>query len=890
MPFGTLWEPWARACRHALGEVATDEVRTAWYELHLQQCAHWGIRAAHAHFQQHPPSASGVAGYRQWVCNLLESGCDSLFDEFPVLARMLSLATRHAVAAGEEFALRLAADRGVLCDRLGIAPEDPVAGLWAVGDQHHLGRQVLLVRFGSGARLIYKPRPVTPELAMAAVASHVARHGGIDCEITPRMVAGEAHGWSEFVTTVAPRDIEELRTFSRRAGAATAIAHATSTHDLHLENVIVAGDRPVLVDLECIATAPLRSASEALPGRRVITESVLSSYLLPLPERDEALAVDICGLTGTDRQLSGSFGRSWTRLGTTEMAVEPQLQRSTSSAARPAPSSLPLLDIAAFCSGLEVAARAISAHGLGVDAGTTWTNRVVLCDTQSYAVILQQAFEPDNLRDGLSFSIAIDAISGRGYEDDAESWLAELAVAERASLERLDVPMAHGEWRTTDVAVDGVVARNALTHTGQRQIEQNLADLAADRLHLQLGIARVALEGRLGQQRVAAVSAVPASACRPAGGPSADGQVLDTCTAIGDGLLATMVALADGTVEWFAPTHRGERLAPTMGGSGLYNGAAGCALYLAALARHTGRGDFADAALRVFDRRPRDDDPTLGDGQVGWAYAAAVSGVVLDDHELVESAVAAARSALSSVDLARDIDVMAGQTGIALAAASVAVMAGDETLAGEVATLACNARKEWMERVQLNWVEANRLHRLGVAHGITGTSLAVARVLAAADDAGLREWLHELVAEENARIERRDGVPSRVSSDAERRPDTTWCWGVTGFAGARTVVAECLGTPEAHRFIDRAREILTSSQGLLHRLCCGSAGWLAELPADRRSALVSELVAAHGAHLLEERSSYQSPSLFRGTAGVGYQLLRSLDPMLPDLLTFAPAR
>lgn len=895
MPFAALWEPWADVCQAQLAtqDVLGADVSAAWRELHLQQCAHWGIRAAHAHFLAQPPAAAGAGGYRDWARELLAAGYEPLFETYPVLARMLAVATRHATAAGREFAARLSADRDAIEHELGIVATDPVTRLRAMGDQHESGRQVLLVEFAGGARLIYKPRSIGPEKTMASVVAHVREHGGIDVEITPRMVAREHYGWSEFVETRAAGDAAELAAYSRRAGATVAIAYATATHDLHLENVIVAGDRPVLVDLECIASAPLRWLDEGRPARMAIAESVLSTYLLPLPESDDALAVDICGLTGSDRQLSGAFGRSWRRLGTAEMTVEPELQRSGSSAARPVANGLPQLDIEAFLAGFEMAAAVITRHGLGVAPEAIWPNRVILCDTHSYALTLHQAFEPEALVDGLRFSIALDAISRVSFEHDTPEWRRQLVAAERASLERLDVPMAHGEWNTTDVWVNGAIARGALVHTGREQVTANVANLAPGKVHLQVGIARVALESRLGVQRFPAT--LPAADARGVdratmAAVSAAEAVADTCIRIGESLLATKVTLTDGTDEWLAPSHRGDALVPSMGGQGLYSGAAGCALYLAALARYTGRDDFAAAAARVLTTAPTFTDLTVGDGLAGWAYAATLAGSLLADERVLTAGLTAARGAATAPELHCDLDLIGGSTGVALVAASVAQTAGDDRLANAAARLMLVARDEMARRVQMNWVESNRMHRLGLAHGTTGTALAAARVSAVSEEAAVLDWLHELVASENERIDRRGGIPSRVTADARQLPDTTWCWGVAGFAGARAVVADHLGTAEAAHGLDVARQILGASSTPLHRLCCGAAGWLGVLDDGGRARVAGELVAALGNHVLEDGSSFQSPSLFRGTAGVGYQLLRTLDSTLPDVLTFAPAK
>jgi hypothetical protein len=71
------------------------------------------------------------------------------------------------------------------------------------------------------------------------------------------------------------------------------------------------------------------------------------------------------------------------------------------------------------------------------------------------------------------------------------------------------------------------------------------------------------------------------------------------------------------------------------------------------------------------------------------------------------------------------------------------------------------------------------------------------------------------------------------------------------------------------------------------RLCCGSAGVVAALPpgSDGHTSAVKRLVGRDGRLRNEIDTTFPGTSLFRGVAGVGQTLLRTLHPSLPDPLT-----
>ena len=100
-----------------------------------------------------------------------------------------------------------------------------------------------------------------------------------------------------------------------------------------------------------------------------------------------------------------------------------------------------------------------------------------------------------------------------------------------------------------------------------------------------------------------------------------------------------------------------------------------------------------------------------------------------------------------------------------------------------------------------------------------------------------------------------------MTSDAARRPDTTWCWGTAGFAIGRRAIVEITGSAAARRHLARADDINGAAPSALHRLCCGSAGTIeAQAPGPARAGRVRELVEATGAHVLESGTSFQNAS------------------------------
>ena len=144
------------------------------------------------------------------------------------------------------------------------------------GDAHEAGRSVGVLRFGSGARLVYKPRPLAIHEHFNEVLDWLnAELPGLGLRMVAVLDRGE-YGWIEHVEARPCRDQSGAERFYHRQGALLALLYALAATDFHFENVIAVGDQPVVVDLESLFHVDV-PRSTGSPHRRSSSSDQLSN-------------------------------------------------------------------------------------------------------------------------------------------------------------------------------------------------------------------------------------------------------------------------------------------------------------------------------------------------------------------------------------------------------------------------------------------------------------------------------------------------------------------------------------------------------------------------------------------------------------------------------------
>ncbi|MFJ2959808.1 type 2 lanthipeptide synthetase LanM [Streptomyces sp. NPDC087270] len=672
------------------------------------------------------------------------AGLRALVAEYPVLARLLAQTCDQAVAAWTELLRRLVADRTAVVEGLlgGVDPGLLVQVDMSAGDRHQGGRAVAVLSFEHGARVVFKPRPVTVHGHFNDTVRWLnSRLDGLDLRDLA-VLERSGYGWVEYAAAAPCAGPAEVGRFYWRLGALLALIHALGATDMHFENLIACADQPVLVDLETLFHPDLSGPAGGDPAQAVLTASVARTALLPFFLVGEHGVLDVSGLGGDrDTPLPGEV-TGWSAPGTDEMQLVRTVGVFRGSANRPLlrdAEADPALHVDSLVAGFRAGYDVIAGHRTeltgpgGLLARFTHdVTRAVVRPTRSYAVLLDESTHPDVLRDALDRDRLLDTL---WRESAGGPGLRALVGAELAELWAGDVPVAACSPGTTELAVGPLTVDGLVTECGLARAERRIAAMGeTDRFDQEWMIrATLATRRRDGGPRAAVAPPGPPAATVP----DAE-RLLATACGIADRILAS--AQDDGRrVNWLGLEPLDDRIwAVQPLGAGLPHGYCGTALFLAELADLTGTERYTSVARRALAplpgllaalaERPAD-LPAIGAGFAGLggiAYALSRLATLLDDAEIAGWAAATVDLAAAAAGASPQPGVLDGDAGC-LAAMVAVQRATGSAAAGRVAR-AC------ADRLAAHAPDA--LPTGGFSTGAAGVGWALLRFAAAGDAPG----------------------------------------------------------------------------------------------------------------------------------------------------------
>lgn len=855
-----------------------------------------------------------------------------LLEAYPVLGRLLATVALDWVQAGARFAARLAADWPALGDTFGRSGRlGPVTELVTeLGDPHRGGQTGSALTFACGVRLVYKPRPITVDCNVQQLLDWLMVRG-LSCPVRlPMAIDRGDYGWVEYVTPRACADRPELHRFYRRQGVLLAVLYLLRASDLHAENVIAAGEHPMLVDLEATCQPEL-AFGDSLPAAEQAamadaTRSVLRVGLLPIQTWQTAAgaSADLSGL-GPDRgQLSPLALPVVVDGGTDRMRIQLRRQPLAATANQPSDPASPVrvLDyvddiVAGFSETYELCQRhrreLLAPDGpLAAFAGNQV--RVIVRATAEYALLRSTSLHPDVLADGLDTDRHFDRL-WQGVS--RRPGLASLVEHERADLWRQDIPVFSARTdesvlrASTGVPVPGLVRR-----TGLAAVREVAAGLGPDDLTRQRWLIRASVAAATMNLREVEPASYPLPPTRR---PAGRDRLIAAADVIGRHL-AGLAYRAPDSVEWLGVVSaRGERWSLGPLGPDLCTGLTGMALFFGALGSvadqpvHTA---LARAALRTARAQvERGALPRVGGcaGVGGIIYVLTQLGSWWEDGELLDHAVSLARQAGEWATTDTQFDFAAGSAGsiVALQALHAVRPCG----AVRDAVRACADRlivgaqpsgpgMAWLPQPMRDAGVAE-VPIAGLAHGTAGIAwpLLVAAALCGEQryhDAALAALAYErslfLPAAGTWRDLRADrGGAFTISA---------WCHGAAGvgLARIRTLPYHCDQLTRAE-IAAAVCHTLQIGFGTNHSLCHGDLGSLELLTLAAEALAIphwhdqAQRLAGAVLDSIDERGwlsgaphGVETPGLLLGLAGTGYGLLRLASPrQVPSVLTLGPA-
>ena len=853
--------------------------------------------------------------YRDFIRGKDGDGLPAWLLRYPMLGRLLATCCLQWIRAAVALVQRLDRDEDALRATFGIEDRPlEIAGVTPdLSDPHRDGQTVWAVRFGSGCRLVYKPRRLALDRHFLDLLERLDDTRRDLALKRPKLLDRGDCGWVEWIDAAPCPDPASVERFYRRAGMLTCLAYVLGASDLHAGNVIASGDQPVPIDLECMVGAPLasptRDAAVPAPGAS-LPGSVFRTGLLPVARRGADGVFRIAGgLAAPNRRQTD--GGSVTNANTDWMAWRGGV------AHREPETNVPLLDgrpqsasahVEPLVDGFRLMYRTLSRNRdrLGAAGAVRGLEneefRVLIRDTRSYVSLLEDALSPRHVTSGPDWSIALDVLAAPALTANERPRCWATRTAERIELERLDVPLFVGR-------LDHPVLRSPLKIRLDERLDRTasavstrLGLLNADDLERQIHLLRTSFAIACVKRRYRDRRA---RAARRRGGTRTRRQSLVEVHSIV--ALLKRLALDEGTtVTWRQlgdPPTDAARLAPV--GIGLFGGTSGIALFLATAALVTGRRDARELAARVLDPLcarlgdgtfPSDLAADVGIGGAtglgGLIYALVHAGRSLGHPGYLVAARAAADGVTSdAVGADRALDVLSGAAGALLGLLSLHRTTGDRAalrIATRCGEHILDNRVTDSDTGLRAWRTLHDRITTGFAHGASGIGCALRRLANATGRSVFRA-----AAAEGWAVERRRRAPGperrATTHDLPRAWPWSWCHGAAGTGLARL---DALDDGDARSDVEAAvRNAPSRGTAEADGLCCGRMGradflFSAGLRLGRRDLCeaaesigrdtVTNALAA-GRYRTGTDEGFR-PGLFQGASGIGYQLLRLQAP------------
>ena len=206
-------------------------------------------------------------------------------DEYPEMKRLLLLQIVNQVLVFEEIIQAGKKDR----DEINRKFFDKKAFNYieridcGQADAHKRGHTVAIVYLDNGGKLVYKPRSLKKE----AIFEQLYRRFCVCLNLTYKevqIIDCQVYGWQEYVEHRECKNRKEVEHYFERMGILLFLCYYLNATDIHGENIIVAGEQPVLIDLEtlpgiCKLCTP-NNVEELV--REEVKMSVLSIGILPV--------------------------------------------------------------------------------------------------------------------------------------------------------------------------------------------------------------------------------------------------------------------------------------------------------------------------------------------------------------------------------------------------------------------------------------------------------------------------------------------------------------------------------------------------------------------------------------------------------------------------------
>ncbi|MDF5720224.1 MAG: type 2 lanthipeptide synthetase LanM family protein [Rhizonema sp. PD37] len=856
----------------------------------------------------------------------------TLLQEYPVLARQLTNCIDQWVTFHLEFLHHLCTDWDTIRN---IFSPDNDPGLLVqvnegVGDSHRGGRCVLIAKFSSGFQLVYKPRSLAVEVHFQELLSWVNDRGDHPPFKTLKILDRGTYGWVEFVAPQSCISSTEVWRFYERQGGYLALLYALEATDFHFENLIAAGEHPILLDLEALFHPRFEETNVTQPdllASHTITYSVLGVMLLPqhlLPDT-EYEDIDVSGLGAKEGQLTPEHLPHWEDVGTDQMHFTRQQGTLSGSQHQPTldGNEINVIEYTeAIIAGFTNIYRLLLKHrnDLLSEAGPLARFaedeiRVILRPTRLYSRLLEESFHPDVLRNALDRDRLFDRL---WFGIEYYPYLAQVIKAEYEDLQRGDIPMFITRPSSRDLwsGFNNKPIANFLNEPGMALVKRRMQQLSEDDLARQQWFVRASLATLVSDTEPTKQLTYPLLELQSV--PDHEQlreQLLAGAQAVGK-RLEWLALRGEDNASWICLKLIKERywsLVPI--DVNLYDGLSGVVMFLAYLGKLTQEERYTALAtdgltnLRRQQQGNRLSITSIG-GFEGWGgliYVLTHLGVLWNESALLAEAEELAELLPPLIEQNKQLDIVGGAAGCIGSLLSLYYCKPSQRILSTI--IQCGERliacMQPMEQ-GIGWLTTATKPLAGFAHGAAGIAWALLELAALTGEERFRKLAIRGIIYERSLFSPKVGNWYDLRrNDNQAKFMTAWCHGAPGIGLARLRSLPHFDDVEVYTEIQVALETtLAHGFGINHSLCHGDLGNLellllaskifkeSEWPSqvNRLTHIILDSIRQHG-WLCGNPLRVETPGLMTGLAGIGYGLLRLAEPeIVPSALLLEPPK
>lgn len=856
----------------------------------------------------------------------------AILQEYPVLTQQIVIRIDNWVNFSLDFVRHLCSDWGMIKEAFNSKSDPgPLVGLIGfAGDPHRKGRSVMIAEFGSGLKVVYKPRSLDIEEHFQKLLVWLNGRGVNPPFRTMEILNCHSHGWEEFIFFRDCKTLDDLNRFYERQGALLAVFYALEATDFHYENLIASGEHPVPVDLESLfhpsISNPDNGQSDA-QAESVIKQSVIRVGALPfrLWSKADYDGIDLSGMSAVSGQLWPDRLPHPSRSGTDEMHFirkRPEFKEGQNLPTLNG-TKVNITDYAqGVISGFTNMYELLMKYRLDLldDAGPLACFleddvRVLLRPSRIYSLLLFESFHPDLLHDALDREQLFDKLWVGVKELPC---LAKVIPHELRDLQQGDLPFFTTRPNSCDLfnsvgqRIASFFNESSMALVRRRIQRFSNSDLSRQIWFIQASFASLASkEGPI----QAHTYPMPEPERIP---PRAElhNRLLLAAVAVGDDLVSQAFrGKEDASWLGLGVAKRGPyEIAPL--GWDLYSGIPGVALfmaYLSAITRDERYYELARAASVTLRRQIETnrllmDTTGIFSGWGGVIYVLTHLGILWDQASLLTEAEDIAGFLPGLIEGEENHDLIDGTAGCLAGLISlyrckpsnrilsVALQCGDRLLSCAIPQ-ACG----------IGWISKLICNRplTGFSHGVAGIALKLFELATLTGERRFREAGLSALEYERSLFspEAKNWLDLRQINTSTHPYMTAWCHGAAGIGLARLYMLRHSSDTKIREEAEIAlKTTLEQGFGKNHCLCHGDLGNLeflyqASVMFDdsrlkyqvvRIASIILDSIKKHG-WLCGVTLGVKTPGLMPGLAGIGYELLRLAEPdRVPSVLVLDP--